>query len=120
MNTNYFNKLFPEIDVIQKYINSDKNNIFSHLTEADGLEYFVILRNGTSFYISVGTNKLPEFVKNDIIYIRKKVYGLDKDRNKSFIDTEVGEFGTDDQISHAFDMEKKFNVVNEFDTGCFD
>ena len=120
MNIEYFNMLITEINAIRDYISSGKNRTFSYLKEADGIEYFVILKNGTSFYISVGTNKLPEFNERDIVYIRKKLYSVWKSENRVFIDTEVGEFDLDDQLSHAFEMEKKFNVTDEFLTGCYD
>ena len=50
MNIEYFNMLITEINAIRDYISSGKNRTFSYLKEADGIEYFVILKNGTSFF----------------------------------------------------------------------
>ena len=112
MKNNIFDSLYNELSCIKQTV-SDGNS-FRRLDSADGLEYLVILNNNTVFYISVGTDVLPDFDKNNVLYIRKKIEGL------KFIDTEVGYFETDDQLSHGYEMEKKFNVKYDFDTHCYD
>jgi hypothetical protein len=114
MKTDILNTLYNEVCSIRNAITNNDNYYFTILPDADGLEYLVILDNNTVFYISVGTDVLPDFDKNNVLYIRKKIEGL------KFIDTEVGYFETDDQLSHGYEMEKKFNVKYDFDTHCYD
>lgn len=114
MKTDILNTLYNEVCSIRNAITNNDNYYFTILPDADGLEYLVILDNNTVFYISVGTDVLPDFDKNNVLYIRKKIEGL------KFIDTEVGYFETDDQLSHGYEMEKKFNAKYDFDTHCYD
>ena len=114
MKTDILNTLYDEVCSIRNAIINNNNYSFTILPDADGLEYLVIIDNNTVFYISVGTNVLPDFDKNNVLYIRKKIEGL------RFVDTEIGHFETDDQLSHGYEMEKKFNVQYDFDTHCYD
>lgn len=112
-HTYIFNVLYNEIVTIKNAIADNENYSFTKLYEADGLEYLVILNDHRVFYISVGTNVLPEFDKNNVLYIRKKIGGTE------FIDTEIGYFQTDDQLSHGYAMEEKFDAAEDFDTHCY-
>lgn len=114
--------LVKEVMTIKKAY--DENPDYSYRGESsDGKElgqnYFVILKNGTYFYIGYYFEKLPEFTENDIVYIRKKV--RDDDDFEVDCDTIMGEFkcasGTlyYDQLPIAY-----FNASNEFNTGCYD
>lgn len=114
MKADIFNVLYNEIVTIKNAIADNENYSFTKLYEADGLEYLVILNDHRVFYISVGTNVLPEFDKNNVLYIRKKIGGTE------FVDTEIGYFRTDDQLSHGYDMEEKFGVTEDFNTHCYD
>lgn len=114
MKKDVFERLYNELCEIRNAINSDKEYRYTKLNAADGLEYLVILNNKISFYVSVGTNTLPEFNKDDILYIRKKIC------DNHFIDTEIEYFDTDDQISHGFEMEDKFGAEIDFNTFCYD
>lgn len=84
-----------------------------------GINYLVILKDGTYFYIAYDFERLPEFTENDIVYIRKKI--RDDDDHEVDCDTIMGEFkcasGTlyYDQLPIAY-----FKAENEFDTMCYD
>ena len=114
MKMDVFETLYKEICVIKSNFTKNENYTFRRSNEAEGIEYLVILNNNTMFYISIGTDILPEFSKEDVVYIREKIDDI------TFIDTEVGFFNTDDQLTHAVEMEKKFNVLYNFDTHCYD
>lgn len=88
----------------------------------DGIEYFVILNNGISFYIAQGSNKIPDFCESDIVYIRKKFTCTDIKSTEMFYDTINGIIYLDDQITHANKIMQFFGVDSsgDFNTGCYD
>ena len=114
MKKDIFEKLYVEIFEIKNKIDKDKDYVFRKMNKNDGIEYLIILNNNTTFYISIGTNILPNFDKEDVLYIRKKITDCE------FIDTEIGYFETNDQLSHGYEMEHKFNAIYDFDTHCYD
>jgi hypothetical protein len=109
-----FNDLYKELCEIKNMIDTQNDYSYTRLNDADGLEYLVILKNKVVFYVSVGTRKLPDFDRDDILYIRKKIC------ENHFVDTEVGFFDTDDQVSHGFEMEDKYGAEVDFNTFCYD
>ena len=118
MINNVFETLFDEISKIRDFVN-ENNTEYKMIENIDGIEYHVILKNGISFFISIGTNKFPEFKKDDILYIRKKRFVKDI-VNYEFIDTEIGDFNTEDQLTYGINMETRFYAVEDFNTGCFE
>ena len=93
-------KLRNELDAIKDIITNkgifeiEDTNRDHDVDFLNGLNYFVILRDGTCFYITMGSVIFPEFNFEDIVYIRKRralnynEFGVVKE----YIDTENGEF----------------------------
>ena len=118
-----FDTLVKEVMYIKNKMNENPNYVY--IGDCDNTDmnlgqlYFVILKNGTYFYLAYHSDKLPEFAENDIVYIRKKI--RDDDDYEVDCDTMMGEFkcasGTlyYDQLPIAY-----FKAKNEFNTGCYD
>lgn len=90
----------------------------------NGFDYFVVLKDGTFFYIVLGSYVFPKIDINDIIYIRKG-RGLsvnDIGKTNEFFDTEVGNFDCEDVIDHDILIMKNFGFdrTKRIDTGGYD
>ena len=66
MKAYIFDSLLNEIYAIKNAIADNDNYSFTKLYDADGIEYLVILNDHKVFYISVETNILPDFNKNNV------------------------------------------------------
>lgn len=118
-----FDTLVKEVMFIKNKMNENPNYVYTGQCDGTDIDlgqlYFVILKNGTYFYLAYYSDKLPEFTENDIAYIRKKV--RDDDDYEVDCDTIMGEFkcasGTlyYDKLPMTY-----FNASIEFNTGCYD
>ena len=114
------NELLNVKALIEKYGIYD----FGNEEFVDAFTYFVILKNGTLFYINMGSTVFPNIDLNDIIYIRKHIALDSSDIGKKFeyCDTDNGFFNCNSDIKYDNDIVKKYNVSfdNEIITGNYD
>jgi len=113
------NDLKNEISVIKDESRVIDNYAYGRTGTFSGFTYRVILKNGTEFYISFDSYKIPEFDVCDIVYISKRFIDDIDDNFAHYIDTEIGEYCVN---SGNYDVliYKLFNVKNTIETGCFE
>lgn len=129
MRTDIMEKLKTELTAVKEII--DKFGVFdiayldleSENDFLNGFNYFVIMEDGTCFYIVLGSDVFPDIDFNDIVYIRKR-RGLSVDEmetTKEYIDTEDGEFDQNWVTDKDTEMVKKFNTdfTRQIDTGGY-
>lgn len=118
--------LKEELVKVKELIDRDRIYDISDEEKLDfefGMHYMVIVEN-EYFYINLGSESFPDVDFDKIKYISK--HRLIKNNTKydknSYIDTDVGEYTTEDDTQHDIDILTKFNVniMNEIDTGCYD
>ena len=100
------------------YLDLESENDF-----LNGFNYFIIMKDGTCFYIVLGSDVFPDIDFNDIVYIRKR-RGLSVDEmetTKEYIDTEDGDFDQNWVTDKDIEMVKKFNAdfTRQIDTGGY-
>lgn len=115
----YMNILKKDIETIIYESKAITNYVYGRKGTLLGVAYQVILKNGLNIYISIDSNMFPEFDINDIIYIRKRFW-CDYNYFYKYIDTEVGPLYIEDDIDYNYIMIEKFNVKEEFNTGCYE
>ena len=129
MKTDIMGKLKTELTAVKEII--DKFGVFdiayldleSENDFMNGFNYFVIMKDGSCFYIVLGSDVFPDIDFNDIVYIRKR-RGLSVDEmetTKEYIDTEDGEFDQNWVTDKDIEMVKKFNTdfTRQIDTGGY-
>ena len=129
MKTEIMEKLKTELVAVKEII--DKFGVFdiayldleSEKDFLNGFNYFVIMEDGTCFYIVLGSDVFPYIDFTNIVYIRKR-RGLSVDEmetTKEYIDTEDGEFDQNWVTDKDIEMVKKFNTdfTRQIDTGGY-
>lgn len=86
--------------------------------------YFVIMRSGYFFYITMGATVFPDIDFNDIIYIRKHI-ALDVsliNKKPEYFDTDTGIFNCASETKYDIEIIKKYGISleNEILTGNYD
>ena len=86
--------------------------------------YFVIMRSGYFFYITMGSTVFPDIDFNDIIYIRKHI-ALDVSligKEPEYFDTDIGIFNCASETKYDIEIIKKYGISleNEILTGNYD
>lgn len=121
------NELTAAKNIIQKYGVYDFE-YFDKIREYDyynGIQYYVILKDGTSFYIHIDSTIFPDINFDDIVYIKKSyVITISRDSNGrdfEYIDTLLGEFNIGKYYHYDAEICKKFNVdfSKEITTGYY-
>lgn len=126
----YMESLKKELSCVAEVIKNHKVfdieylNLNHDVDFMNGFDYFVVLRDGTFFYIVLGSYIFPEIDINDILYIRKG-RGLsvsDFYKTPEFFDTEVGNFNCEDIIDHDVSVMKclGFDRTKRICTGGYD
>lgn len=129
-NKFYFDMLIGEVMMAKDFLEKDGildfyfNDIQASIFH--GCKYLVFLKNGTYFRIGAGTNILPDFTPNDIIYVCKKraingiLFDLTNDNLLWYFDSISGNMTEKDGFNkyYGFEMFNKFNIdmENEFYT----
>ena len=126
----YMETLKNELVCVEKVIREHKIfdieylNLNHDVDFMNGFDYFVVLKDGTFFYIVLGSYIFPDIDVNDILYIRKG-RGLsisDIGKTNEFFDTEVGNFDCEDVVDHDIHVMKNFGFdrTKRIDTGGYD
>ena len=128
----YMNQLYKEVEQLRRKLISGKMKYFAHKKEfANANNYVVLLKNGSYFYINIGTNNIPKLHKKDIAYIYKEFNidfnsgrihireCLDSDSGRIVFDSNIDRYARPNYVSSKY---KKYNIDlnSEIDTGCFD
>lgn len=84
----------------------------------NALEYVVILKNGSIFFIQPGSYIIPDFKFSDVLYVRKTNYNK---YSYDFVDSIRGGFNKDDfNEKDILNMLKKKYKVTHIIRTCFD
>lgn len=123
----YMNQLYTEIEQIRRKIDSGKLKYFGAKDYMDASTYYVFLKNGCWFKITLGTMSIPNFKKKDVVFIQKHICRNSTDTNwkysHDYVDSDRGFVRYDvngiDNVDYIMNrMEKyKINLLNEIDTG---
>lgn len=120
----YMNDLKQELNNAKTII--DKYGIYDiGYTESEKVfTYFVIMRSGYFFYITMGSTVFPDIDFNDIIYIRKHI-ALDVSligKEPEYFDTDIGIFNCASETKYDIEIIKKYGISleNEILTGNYD
>lgn len=128
----YMNQLYKEIEQIRRKIDGGHLKYFGCKDFGNALCYTVVLKNGSYFYITLGTKYIPNIKKKDIAFILKEqeVNSLMPNWGKWFdsVDTDRGrtrhKWSNGNTELQDFEklMFKKYrvNVYKEVDTGSWD
>lgn len=128
----YMNQLYDEVVRVKRKIDGGKLSYFGDRDFGDAHRYTVVLKDGSYFYITLGTRYIPNIKKKDIAFILKEqeVTSLMPNWGKWFdsVDTDRGrtryEWSTGGTKLQEFeDLKfKKYHVdvYKEFDTGAWD
>lgn len=128
----YMNQLYKEIEQIRRKIDSGHLRYFGYREFLNANNYTVILKDGSYFYINIGTKYVPKLRKKDIAFISKQcsVSSLDTNWGKwvEYIDSDRGRtrynWGTGYYEYDGFEktmFEKyKVDLYREVDTGAWD
>lgn len=121
------NRLYTEIEQIRRKIDSGKLKYFGEKDYMDASTYYVFLKNGCWFKITLGTMSIPNFKKKDVVFIQKHICRNSTDTNwkysYDYVDSDRGFVRYNENGIHNVDyimnrMEKyKINLLNEIDTG---
>lgn len=92
--------------------------------EKNGFQFHVILKDGSFFYIVLGSTLFPDIDFNEIVYI-KKVRCFDyheEDAKYQCCDTLIGNFNCNDIEEYEKTIYEKFNLKydDEIETGGYD
>lgn len=123
----YMNQLYNEVEQIRRKIDSGKLKYFGEKEYMDASTYYVFLKNGCWFKITLGTMSIPAFKKKDVVFIQKHICRNSTDTNwkysHDYVDSDRGFVRYNGNGIHNVDyimnrMEKyKINLLNEIDTG---
>ena len=93
----YMNQLYKEVEQIRRKLISGKMKYFGNKTKefANAFRYTIFLKDGSYFYIDLGTNNIPKIRKKSVAYILKQISycSLDKEYYlgyEDYIDTDNG------------------------------
>ena len=127
----YMTQLYKEIMWYKKLLETEKLKYYGdRITPGNATNYTVLLKDGSYFYINIGTNRIPDIKKKDIAFIHKHIwdtsfeyawqfhYTLDSDRGYYRYPKE-DRYGESDYI---ICKEKKYKTDNykNIDTGEWD
>lgn len=73
----YMNKLYKELMWYKKKIDTGKLTYFGKKNIGDANCFTVILKDGSYFYVTIGTKYIPNVKKNDISFIFKELHRYD-------------------------------------------
>ena len=69
----YMNELYKEIIRVKRKIDGGHLQYFGHRDFGNAMEYYVVLKDGSYFFISIGSKYIPNIRKKDIAFIGKQV-----------------------------------------------
>lgn len=123
----YMNQLYKEIEHIRRMLTHDNVRYFDGFGNV--MSFTVILKDGSYFYIGIGTKEIPKIKKKDIAFIEKELFydpteQNNKYNNKDYFTSDNGFcrfFDSSDHIKyHREKIEKyKMNYDKFIDTGCW-
>ena len=97
MINKYMKQLYKEVEQIRRKLISGKMKYFGKNKKdfANAFRYVVLLKDGSYFYIDLGTKNIPKIKKKSVAYISKQISYCSLDREyvlgyKDFIDTDNG------------------------------
>lgn len=73
----YMNQLYKELMWYKKKIDTGKLTYFGKKNIGDANCFTVILKDGSYFYVTIGTKYIPNVKKNDISFIFKELHRYD-------------------------------------------
>jgi hypothetical protein len=124
------NQLYKEIMWYKKKIDNGKLQYFGKKDIGDTNCFTVILKDGSYFYINIGTDKIPYVQKRQVAYIFKELHRRDDRLNKWYLDSIDSDRGyycykKEDiygQSNYVTEKMKYYKVDynKEYDTGCWD
>ena len=125
-----FNKLYKEIEQIRRKIDSGKLNYFGAKDYMDASTYYVFLKNGKFFRITLGTRIIPACKKKDIVFIQKHICRNSTDTNwkynRDYVDSDRGFVRYSGKLTENSDyiLERSvrygINLADEIETGYWD
>lgn len=128
----YMKTLYKEVIQIKRKIDGGHLPYFGCRDYLSAFDYFVILKNGSYFWITLGTKYIPKFKKKDVAFIGKMTSctSLSENWNKwiDYIDSDRGRtrYAWDNhfQVISEFEtntgIKYKIDVLSELDTGAWD
>ena len=128
----YMNELHKEVVQIKRKIDGGHLSYFGHRDYLNAFKYLVILKNGSYFWITLGTKYIPNIKKKDVAFIGKQISctSLDDSWNKwiDYVDSDNGrtryEWCDHWQLLANFEecalLKYKVSRFSELDTGAWD
>ena len=128
----YMNQLYKEVIQIQRKIDGGHLVCFGHHKFGDAQDYYVILKDGSYFYINIGSKYIPKIRKKDVAFIGKQITcdSLDERWGKyvDYVDSDRGRtrYAWLESVrgisSYKETVHKKYNEdpFKEIDTGYWD
>ena len=128
----YMKELYKEVEQIRRKLNGGHMKYFGCKDFGKALCYTVILKNGSYFYITLGTKYIPNIKKKDMVFIGVQICSdsLSQSCEKwiDYVDSDRGRtrykwFNCYEAITEfERSVFKKYNVDhnNEIDTGAWD
>lgn len=126
----YMNQLYNEVMWYKKKIDSGKLKYFGKKNIGDANCFTVLLKDGSYFYVNIGTTNIPDVKKRDIAYIFKELHRYDGKIHKWYMDSvdsdrgyycysEENRYG---QSNYEQEKIKKYKIDYncEINTGCWD
>lgn len=126
----YRDQLYKELMWYKKKIESGKLKYFGKKDIGDANSFEVIMKDGSYFYVSKGTDKIPNIRKKDIAFIHKDMHRYDNRLRKWYrdsMDSDRGYYCYDKEDRYGMSnylvtKHKKYKMVYylTIDTGCWD
>lgn len=125
----YMTQLYKEIMWYKKKIDTGKIRYFCDKNEGNADEYIVYLKDGSYFYIAIGSKYIPNIPKKKIAYIYKRIcrqFEKGSEHISYFVDSDKGFFSYKGTIwcdtDYIVTKEEKYRIdhTKEIDTGYWD
>lgn len=126
----YKDQLYNELMWYKKKIESSKLKYFGKKDIGDANCFTVILKDGSYFYVNIGTNYIPDIKKKDIAFIFKELHRFDNKLRVWYLDSVDSDRGyycyaKNDRYGQSnYELNKmkqyKTDIDKEINTGCWD
>lgn len=125
----YMNQLYKELMWYKKKIDTGKLTYFGKKNIGDANCFTVILKDGSYFYVNIGTKYIPDVKKKDISFIFKELHRYDNRLRVWYMDSVDSDRGyycysTEDkyvQSNYESNKMKQYEAFEqEIDTGYWD
>lgn len=125
----YMNQLYKELMWYKKKIDTGKLTYFGKKNIGDANCFTVILKDGSYFYVTIGTKYIPNVKKKDISFIFKELHRYDNRLRVWYMDSMDSDrgyycFSGEDRYAQSKYESDKMNQYKacgqEIDTGYWD